>query len=147
MHLFASAFLFGLRFAVHAAVDAVFPVGQLEYVVQLLLGGGDAARIPAPDDVGQPFGQAQLPFGDDGVVFDDIDGDAGVDVAEDVKVEVDEAVDFHDVFSAHFRAFDVFEDGNAAFELFKVEVIVNAHAVSGLDMLGHVAILYAVDLH
>ena len=47
----------------------------------------------------------------------------------------------------HITPQEFFEDGNAAFELFKVEVIVNAHAVSGLDMIEHVAILYAVDLH
>lgn len=75
---------FSLAFAIDAAVNFVLAVGQLENVRQLLLGGGNAARVFAFDDVGDVFGQLWVIFFHAFAVFDNINGNIGVDIAQSV---------------------------------------------------------------
>ena len=49
-----------LRFAVDAAVHALFAVGQYEFLRQLLLNGGNAARIFALQHAAYALGQIKL---------------------------------------------------------------------------------------
>ena len=62
-------------FAVFAAVDFLFFIGQEEDLVKLLLDGSDTARIPAGDDILDLLWKMQLLFLIDLVVLDDVDCD------------------------------------------------------------------------
>lgn len=107
-------------------------------MVQFLFDGGDAARVPAFDDVDQALRQLQLPFFDDLAVADDVDGDGVVDVAEYVQVEfIDRAFDLDDVFFTHFIAVRVLDDRNAAVHAVELQVTVEIHAFAGLDVIEH----------
>ena len=74
-------------FAVFAAVDFLFFIGQEEDLVKLLLDGSDTARIPAGDDILDLLWKVQLLFLIDLVVLDDVDCDIVIDEAEDVEIQ------------------------------------------------------------
>ena len=95
---------FRLCLAVQAAVHALFAVGQRKDLRKLLLHGGNAARVFAADDVCNALGKLQLPLFNLLAVFDEIHGDAGVDVADDVPVEIENPVDFDDVLAPELAA-------------------------------------------
>ena len=86
--LFRLLLVFGLGLTVQAAVGARALFGQREDLRQLLLNGGDAAGILAADDVGDALGQLELALFGALAVLDDVDGDAGVDIADDIPVKV-----------------------------------------------------------
>ena len=54
---------------------------------QSLLDGSDASGVAAFDDVFDLFGKYQFLLLYDLTVFDDVDGDVVVDIAEDIKVD------------------------------------------------------------
>ena len=80
----------GAALAVHAAVYALFPVRKLEDMRDLLLGRGDAARVLALDDVHHAFRQFYRELAIELAVAHDAHGDAGVDIAEHIEVEVNQ---------------------------------------------------------
>ena len=107
-------------------------------MVQTLFDGCDTSRILAADDVADLFWQCELLFGDDLTVFDDIDCDIMIDESKDIKIhKIDRALDLHDIFLAHFAALGIFNDGYAAVQFVKVEILVNLHALAGLDVIQH----------
>lgn len=125
----------GFGLTVEAAVGALFTVGEREDLRQFLLDGGDAARVFAADDVPDPLRQLQLALFHALAVLDDVDGDAGVDVADHVPVEVQDAVDLDDILAAELAADDVFEQRHGAVELVEAEDVVQVHRLAGGDMV------------
>ena len=63
------------------SVDFLFLIGQEEDLVEFLLDGSNAARIPAGDDILDLLWKVQLLFLIDLVVLDDVDCDIVVDEA------------------------------------------------------------------
>ena len=137
----------GFGFAVEAAVSALFAVGQGEDLRQLLLNGGDAAGILAADDVGDALGQLELALFDALAVLDDVDGDAGVDLADDVPVKVQHLIDLDDVLAAELAAGNVLEQRDRAVELVKAEDVVELHRLAGGDMVDNDTVGNSVDDH
>ena len=145
--LFRLLLVFGLGLAVQAAVGARALFGQCEDLRQLLLNGGDAAGILAADDVGDALGQLELALFGALAVLDDVDGDAGVDVADHVPVEVQDAVDLDDILAAELAADDVFEQRHGAVELVEAEDVVELHRLAGGDVVDNDTVGNSVDDH
>lgn len=102
-------------FAVFAAVDLFFLIGEDKYVGQSLLNGSDASGVAAFDDVFDLFGKYQFLLLYDLTVFDDVDGDVVVDEGQDIQIQhIDVTFYFQNVFFAHFSAAGVFDDSNGA---------------------------------
>ncbi len=63
-----------------------------------------------------------------------------VDKAQDIKIhEIDRAFDLHYIFFSHLAAFGIFDDRNAAVQCIKVQIFINIHAPSGLNVVKHEA--------
>lgn len=125
-------------FAVETAVDLLLRVCEVEDVIQLLLDGGDAARIFAFDDIDQSLGQLDPFLFDDFSILYDVDRDLVVDVAEHVQIQiVNRAFDFDDVFFPHFVAVRVFDDRDAAVHAVELQVPIKVHTFAGLDVVKH----------
>ena len=73
-------------FTILAAVD-FFSSSVEEDLVEFLLDGSNAARIPAGDDVLDLLWKVQFLFLIDLVVLDDVDCDIVIDEAEDVEIQ------------------------------------------------------------
>ena len=145
--LFRLLLVFGLGLAVQAAVGARALFGQCEDLRQLLLNGGDAAGILAADDVGDALGQLELALFGALAVLDDVDGDAGVDIADDVPVKVEHLIDLDDVLAAELAAGNVLEQRDRAVELVKAEDVVELHRLAGGDMVDNDTVGNSVDDH
>ena len=145
--LFRLLLVFGLGLAVQAAVGARALFGQCEDLRQLLLNGGDAAGILAADDVGDALGQLELALFDALAVLDDVDGDAGIDIADDVPVKVEHLIDLDDVLAAELAARNVFEQRDRAVELVKAEDVVELHRLAGGDVVDNDTVGNSVDDH
>ncbi len=76
----------GSFFAVFAAIDLFFVIGQYKDVRQFLFDRCDTAGILALDDVRDLFGQFKRFLFDYLTVLDDVDGDAVVYESQYVKV-------------------------------------------------------------
>lgn len=127
-----------LLFAVFASVDLFFFVREDKYMIQTLFDGCDTSRIFAADDIADLLWQCELLLGDNLTVFDDIDCDIVIDESKDVKIhKIDRTLDLHDIFFAHFAALGIFNDGYTAVQFVKVEILVNLHALAGLDVIQH----------
>lgn len=70
---------------------------------EFLLGGGYATGIFAFDDIFKLLGEGNFFLLDKLAVLDDINGNAGINVAENVKVNVVIGVDFNDVLLPSLR--------------------------------------------
>ena len=145
--LFRLLLVFGLGLAVQAAVGARALFGQCEDLRQLLLNGGDAAGILAADDVGDALGQLELALFDALAVLDDVDGDAGVDIADDIPVKVEHLIDLDDVLAAEFSARNFLEQRDGAVELVKTEDVVELHRLAGGDVVDNDTVGNSVDDH
>lgn len=145
--LFRLLLVVGLGLAVQAAVGARALFGQCEDLRQLLLNGGDAAGILAADDVGDALGQLELALFGALAVLDDVDGDAGVDIADDIPVKVEHLVDLDDVLAAEFAARNVLEQRDGAVELVKAEDVVELHRLAGGDVVDNDTVGNSVDDH
>ena len=145
--LFRLLLVFGLGLAVQAAVGARALFGQCEDLRQLLLNGGDAAGILAADDVGDALGQLELALFGALAVLDDVDGDAGVDIADDVPVKVEHLIDLDDVLAAELAAGNVLEQRDRAVELVKAEDVVELHRLAGGDVVDNDTVGNSVDDH
>ena len=145
--LFRLLLVFGLGLAVQAAVGARALFGQCEDLRQLLLNGGDAAGILAADDVGDALGQLELALFGALAVLDDVDGDAGVDIADDVPVKVEHLIDLDDVLAAELAARNVLEQRDRAVELVKTEDVVELHRLAGGDVVDNDTVGNSVDDH
>jgi hypothetical protein len=88
------------------------------------------------DDVYELLRETQFFLGHDLSVLDDIHGDAVVDEAEGIQIDlVDRAFHFDDVLFAHLVAVRIFDDRHAAVHPVKLQIFVDVHGSSGLDMI------------
>ena len=110
--LFMQFLLFMLCVAVCASVNSVFFIDQFELMYDFLFYGSDASRVFAFYDAGQGFRQLQMFLFVELAVFYDVHSDVAVDVAQYIKVQFHQLIDFDDVFFAVFRAGCVLNDGN-----------------------------------
>ena len=123
-------------FAVFAAVDFLFFIGQEKDLVKLLLDGSDTARIPAGDDILDLLWKMQLLFLIDLVVLDDVDCDIVIDEAEDVEIQrFDRAFHLQDILLAHLAALCILDNRNCAVKLVELQVVVDLQAHTGFDMV------------
>ena len=64
-----------------------------------------------------------------------------VDEAQHIQIDiVDGALDLHDILDSHLGAAGVLDDRHGAVQLVQVQIFVNLHALSGLDMIQHEAL-------
>ena len=128
-------------FAVFAAVYFLFLIRKHENVWKPLLDGSDAAGILAVDDVFDFLWKRHYLFGDDFAVFDDVHGDIVVDDCQNVKVKgIDVAFHLQDILLAHLVASGIFDDGDRAVQLVQLQMMVDGHAFSCLDMVENEAL-------
>ena len=73
-------------FTVFAAVDFFFFICQDKDVGKLLLNRSDTARVFTSEDIFDFFGERQREFPHDLTVFNDIDCDVVVNIAQDFQV-------------------------------------------------------------
>ena len=92
---------------------------------QLLLGGGDATGVLAEENVGQLLRKGCAALLDQLAVADDVDGDIGVDIAENVHVQLNVGIDLDDVLLAHAAAADVFDNSHGAVQLVQMQILVD----------------------
>ena len=135
------------RLAVHAAVDLMLLIGELEDVVDLLLAGGDAAGILALEDVDELIGKEELALFDELTVLDDVHGRAGIDVADNVEVDGDLRVDLDYVLPALLLARGVFDYCDGAVEVAETEKVVKLHGVARGDVVDNDAVMYGINIH
>ena len=88
--------------AVLAAIGSLLLVHEMEHMVAVAFNGSDAARVLALDDVHHSLGYIQLHLLFDLAILNHIDGNVGVEQAEECVVDVDFIIDFDDVLSSHF---------------------------------------------
>lgn len=101
-----------------------------------MLYGSDAPGIFAPDDISDLLWQVQAFLLNDLLVLDDIDGDIVINETENVQVhKINGALDLHDIFFAHLAALRIFDNGNAAVQLVQMEIFINVHTPSCLDVI------------
>ena len=105
-------------------------------LVEFLLDGSNAARIPAGDDILDLLWKMQLLFLIDLVVLDDVDCDIVIDEAEDVEIQrFDWAFHLQDILLVHLAALRIFDDGNRAVKLVELQIVVDLQAHAGFDMV------------
>ena len=114
---------------------------------EFLLGGGYATGIFAFDDIFKLLGEGNFFLLDKLAVLDDINGNTGVNVAENIKINVVIRVDFYDVLFAKLTGHYIFDDGNGAIQLIKLEEIVNLHTFSRLNMVDHYTVFDGIYVH
>jgi len=138
---------FGLCLTVNAAINAIFRVGKLETLGQLLLHGCDAAWILAGNNAVKLSRKFELTLLYNFAVLNQIDGDTGIKVAENIKVEVDKSVDLDNILFAGFAALCVLDDRNSAIELIEVKELIQLHTRAGLDVVNYIAVSDRIDIH
>jgi len=121
--------------AVDAAVDLLHGVGELELMDDLTFAGCDAPGIFALDDANHLLGQLHMTLLGNLAVVDDVDGDAGVQVAQNVQVNVHMGADLDDILLAHLGAVSILDQGHSAVQLVQIQHIVDVHAVAGGDVV------------
>lgn len=125
-----------LLLAVFAAVSLGLLIRKQEDLIQTLLDRGDAARVLTGDDVDELLWKRQFLFVDNYAVLDDVDGDVMIDKTEYIQIElIDRALYLDDIFFAHLVAVCVFDDRDAAVHFIQLQVFVDRHALSCLDMV------------
>ena len=130
-------------FAVFASVDLIFFVSEIKDMIQFLLDGCDTSRILAADHIPDLFWEFQLFLFNDLFILNDIYRDIVIDKSKDVQIhKVDRTLDLDDVFPAHLAALCVLYDSNTAVKLVQVEIFVNIHALSCLDVVQDKAFRY-----
>ena len=127
--------------AVDAAVGLGFGVGQAEDVGEFLLDRGDAAGVLAVEDVGDFLREFGVDFFDHVVIFDDVDGDLGVKVAQEGEVQVKGFGDLEDVLLALLFGISMLDEGNLAVQLVQAQVVVEDTALAVGDVVDDDAFL------
>ena len=112
-----------------------------------LLCGRNASWIGTFLYSNQSLRQFDLTFFNELAVLDDVDGDAGVDIADDIPVKVEHLVDLDDVLAAEFAARNVLEQRDGAVELVKAEDVVELHRLAGGDVVDNDTVGNSVDDH
>ena len=138
---------FSLSLAVNAAVNAVFGVGELESLRQLLLYGSNAAGILAGNNTVELRRQFKLALFDYFAVLNQIYSDAGIKVTEDIKVEVDKGINLNNILLAGFAALCILYDCNSAVKIIEVKELIQLHTGAGLNMVNYIAVSDRIYIH
>lgn len=101
-------------FTILAAVNALLAIGQAEDLRQFLFDGGNTARIAAADNIVNFFGKFKMNSFCQYAVLDHADGDAGIQITENVQIDINEVKNLNDVFFAHFDTACIHDHGNSA---------------------------------
>ena len=131
--------------AVLTAVGAFLLVNEVEYMREVVLHGGDAARVFATDDVFHAVGHFQFHLLDGLPLLDDVHRGVRVDQTEEVVVDVDDIVDFDDVFLSHLFAVGVADERDIIIGLVKVQIIEHLDAVAGGNVVDDNTFFYTGD--
>ena len=113
----------------------------------LLLDSGDTARVLALDHIAQSLRQLEVQLLFQLAVFDQIDSDVAVDVAEHVEVDIDTVIDLDDVLLAIFRAVRVLNDRDTVIHLVEPQKFIYHHTLARLDMVEHDSVFHAIYIH
>lgn len=125
-----------LLITISAAIYLMILIIEIENMRQLLLDGGDAARVLAVDDICDFFRHLDIFFLYDFSILDDVDRDTVIDVAEHINIyQIKAAVDLDDVLASHLAAARIFDDSHLAVQLVQPQFKVNIHTASCLDVV------------
>jgi len=137
--------LFCLCFAVDAAVNAIFGLGEHENMIQLLLGRGDAARILTFYYIHQLLRGLQSLFLYQNAILDDVDGGLGVNIGDHIEIHGEITVDLDDILAAHFGADSVTDQSDLALGLFQTQQFIQLGAAACGDMVDDHAVFNGTD--
>ena len=133
-------------FAVFTTVGLSLRIGQHEDVRQLMLDGSNASRILAADYVTDLLWQMQSFLFNNLLILDDVDCDAVIDETKDIKIhKVNRALNLHNVFFTHFAASCILDDRNTAVQFVKIQIFINFHAFTDLDVIQYESFGNAAD--
>ena len=111
-------------------------------MIQFLFNRRNAAGIFAVDDINQLFGHGQYFLFPDLSVLDDVYRDGMVDKAQNIQIQFfNRAFYLNDVFSSHFFTAGVFDDSHTAVHLVQLQIFVDIHGFSGLDVVQYHAFI------
>ena len=122
-------------------------IAENEDGIELAFRGRYAARILAMEDIYELFGKLKMLFFNADAVSYYVNGNVGVDIAQHVEIDFDGRIDFNYILPAHIVAAHILDDGHGAIQLIKVQIVVDIHAFSGLNVVEHNAVLDAVNIH
>lgn len=122
-------------FTIGAAISAALTVGKAELVAKLLLSGCYAAGVCAFNYIAHNLRQSQIFALYKLAVANDVDSYAGVNIAKNIKIQVNYLRNLYYVLFALFAAVSVLYHCNSTFQLPKVENVVNVHAASGCNVV------------
>ena len=131
--------------AIFATIGALLLVHEMENVREIVLHGSDAARVLAADDILHSVRHFQLHLLDGLPLLDDVHRGVRVDQPEEVVVDVDDIVDFDDVFLSHLLAVGVADERDIIIGLVKVQVIEHLDSVAGGNVVDDNTFFYAGD--
>ena len=73
-------------------------------------------------------------------VPDDVDGDIGIQKAQNVKIQkINGTFHLQDILFAHFAASCIFDDGDTAVQAVQLKIFIDFHTFSGLDVVQYKA--------
>jgi hypothetical protein len=125
-----------LFITVFATVDFVRFIREIEDMGKFLLDGGNTAGIMTADNAVDFPGKDQSSFFYDDTILDDVYGNVMINESQNVKVQgIDIAFHFQNIFFAHLAASGILDDGNGTVEFIKAEVMIDGHALAGLNMI------------
>ena len=124
--------IFCFGFAVNTAIGALFTVCEFENLRKFLLNGGNATRIAAFDNVAYFVGQFQMNALCKHTFTDDADGDAGIEIPDYVKIDVNEIKNLDDIFFAHFNTVCIHDHGDRTAEIAEFEHVVDTASHNAL---------------
>lgn len=102
-------------FAVLAPVNLFFLVCQHKYLVKPLFNRSDAPRVFAPDYILDFLWKGKHPFFHDFIIFNNIHRNVMVDKTKNIQIQgINRAFYFNDILFAHFAAFCIFNNCDAA---------------------------------
>ena len=114
---------------------------------QLLFDGGDASGVFAFDHIGQLLGKLQGFLFYDFFVLYDVDRDVAVDLAQYIQIHhVEIAFDLQNILASHLVASGIFDDGHLTVQLVQLQVFVNIHALSCLNMVKDDSVFQSADI-
>lgn len=116
-------------------------------MLKLLLHRGDAAGIFAFYHAAHLRRQFKMPLFDPLTVSDYVHGNIGIDISEDVEVQIDLRVDFYNVLASHFTGHGVFDYRHGTVERAEIKYAVKLHALPRSYVVKHYAVLYRINIH
>ncbi len=131
--------------AVLATVGAFLLIHKMEDVREIVLHGGDAARVLAADDVLHSVRHFQLHLLDGLPLLDDVHRGVRVDQPEEIVVDVDDIVDLDDVLLAHLLAVGVADERDIIIGLVKVQIVEHLDSVAGGNVVDDNTFFYTGD--